>query len=233
MGGHLLARVELAHLGQAKRVESDKDGMFVVQGAGDKRAIRDEIESLQARLGQVDLEASDRESLQKRLGRLSGSSGVLKIGALTKPQRDVLRQKAEQGVKVAVMALTEGILPGGGIAFVRAGEAIDLNMAANEDERMGMIATKRALAAPFNRIFTNAQKPAAAVALQDTLAAGDGYAYDVVQERIVPAQEAGIMDAVQVLRRVLITAASGAEMALSVDVTVLKKRPVSTVNYEP
>ncbi|MCB0011679.1 MAG: hypothetical protein KDE34_07255, partial [Anaerolineales bacterium] len=92
MGGHPLARVELAHLGQAKRVESDKDGMFVVQGAGDKRAIRDEIESLQARLGQVDLEASERESLQKRLGRLSGSSGVLKIGALTKPQRDVLRQ---------------------------------------------------------------------------------------------------------------------------------------------
>ena len=233
LAGEPLAKVDLTHLGQAKRVESDKDGMYVVQGGGDKRAIREAIETLQARLGRDDLEDSERETLQKRLGRLSGSSGVLKIGALTKPERDVLRQKAEQGVKVAVMALTEGILPGGGIAFVRAGAAIDLDTALNEDERMGMIATQQALAAPFKRIFANAQMPAAALALQDTLAAGEGHVYDVVQERIVPAQEAGIMDAAQVLRRVLTTAASGAEMALSVDVTVLKKRPVTTINYEP
>jgi chaperonin GroEL len=130
-------------------------------------------------------------------------------------------------------ALEEGVLPGGGIAFVRAAQAIEVESAVHDDERMGLIATKKALEAPFYRIFHNAKKPAAAVALHDCLAAGDGYVYDVLRETIQPAREAGVMDAAKVLRRVLETAASGAEMALSVDVTVLKKRPVTNVSYEP
>jgi chaperonin GroEL len=171
--------------------------------------------------------------LQKRLARFSGSAGVLKIGARTKAERQVLHSKAEQGLKVALATLAEGVLPGGGIAFVWAAQTIEVDTAVNEDERMGLIATKKALEAPFYRIFENAKKPAAAVALQRVLAAGEGHVYDVLREAIEPAQEAGVMDAAKVLRRVLETAASGAEMALSVDVTVLKKRPMTNFSYEP
>jgi chaperonin GroEL len=233
MVGRSLDSVTLADLGRAKRVESDKNGLYVAQGGGDKRAIRDEVEALQAQLAAMEGGDEASDGLQKRLARLAGSAGVLKIGARTKAERQVLYRKAEQGVKAARAALEEGVLPGGGIAFVWAAREIEVDTAVNDDERMGLIATKKALEAPFYRIFQNAQKPAAAVALHDCLAAGEGYVYDVLHEVIQPAQAAGVIDAAKVLRWALETAASGAEMALSVDVTVLKKRPVTNVGYEP
>lgn len=233
MQGRPLRTVTQADMGKAKRVEADKDGLYVVQGSGDKRAIREEIVALQAQLEGMEADDEEREGVQKRLARFTGSAGILKIGALTKAERQVLHQKAEQGLKVALATLAEGVLPGGGIALVRAAEKIVVNGAVHEDERMGLMAVKKALSAPFYRIFANAKIPGAAVALQDTLAAGETYVYDVVRERIEPAREAGIMDALKVTRRVLETAASGAEMALSVDVTILKKRPVANVDYEP
>jgi chaperonin GroEL len=231
--GRPLEKITLADLGKARRVEAGKEELLVVQGGGDSRAIREEIVALQTRLEAAEPGGEEQESLQKRLARLSGSAGVLKIGALTKAARQVLRQKAEQGLKAAAATLEEGVLPGGGIAFVLAAREIDPDSASNEDERMGMIATRKALEAPFFRIFHNAQKPAAAVALHNLLAAGEGHVYDVLRDEVLPAREAGLLDAAKVARRALETAASGAEMALSVDVTVLKKRPVTNVDYEP
>lgn len=231
--GRPLRTITLDDLGQAKRAESDKNGLYVVQGGGDKRAIRNEIEALQSQLEARAADDEDLQGLQKRLARFSGSAGVLKIGARTKAERQVLHSKAEQGLKVALATLAEGVLPGGGIAFVLAAQAIDVDTAVNDDEHMGLIATKKALEAPFYRIFENAKKPAAAVALRQVLAAGERHVYDVLRDAIEPAYEAGIMDAAKVLCRVLETAASGAEMALSVDVTVLKKRPMTNLSYEP
>jgi chaperonin GroEL len=231
--GRPLEKIALADLGKAMRVEAGKEKLLVVQGEGDSRAIREEIVALQTRLEAAEPGGEEQETLQKRLARFSGSAGVLKIGALTKAARQVLRQKAEQGLKAAAATLEEGVLPGGGIAFVLAAGEIDPDSATNEDERMGMIATRKALEAPFFRIFHNAQKPAAAVALHNVLAAGEGHVYDVLRDEILPAREAGLLDAAKIARRALETAASGAEMALSVDVTVLKKRPVTNVDYEP
>jgi len=116
-----------------------------VQGGGDKRAIRDEIVALQAQLAAMEADNDARDGLQKRLARFSGSAGVLKIGARTKAERQVLYRKAEQGLKATMAALEEGVLPGGGIAFVWAARAIDGESAVNDDERMGLIATKKAL----------------------------------------------------------------------------------------
>ena len=92
---------------------------------------------------------------------------------------------------------------------------------------------KNALPAPFYRICENGKKPAPAVALQQVMAAGDGYVFDILRDCIEPAQAAGVMDATKVLCRALETAASGAEMALSVDVTILKKTPRTNLGYEP
>ena len=122
---------------------------------------------------------------------------------------------------------------GSPVAYVMAAEQIDPESVGEIDVQMGMRAVKQALAAPFNRIFENAKKPAAAVALQDALEAGDGHVFDILADEIKPAKEAGVMDAAKVLRRALETAASGAEMALSVDVTILKKNPRVNVDYEP
>ena len=105
--------------------------------------------------------------------------------------------------------------------------------AVHPEERMGMIAVKRALEAPFYRLLTNAAVPAPAVVLHDVLAAGPDSVFDIVSHTIQPADEAGVMDAAKILRRALETAVSSAEMALSVDVTVLRRRPVTNVDYEP
>ena len=228
-----LSSVTLADLGTAKRAESDKNGLHVIGGGGDKRAIREAIEALQTQLNNLDTRAEEREDLQKRLARFSGSSGVLKIGARTKAERQVLHRKAEQGIKAVAATLEGGVLPGGGIAYVRAAEKINPTASAEIDVQMGMRAVKVALTAPFYRIFENAKRPAPAVALQDVLAAGNDYVFDILRDCIEPAKEAGVMDAAKVLRRALETAASGAEMALSVDVTVLKKNPRTNVGYEP
>ncbi|MCA9917738.1 MAG: hypothetical protein KC445_07295, partial [Anaerolineales bacterium] len=233
VAGRPLATITREDLGSAKRVEADKNGLHVIGGGGDKRAIRDEIEALQIQLNDLDARAEEREALQKRLARFSGSSGVLKIGARTKAERQVLRRKAEQGLKAVAATLEGGVLPGGGIAYVLAAEKIDPTAATEIEVQMGMRAVKNALSAPFYRICENGKKPAPAVALQQVLAAGDGYVFDILHDRIEPAQEAGVMDAAKVLSRVLETAASGAEMALSVDVTILKKTPRTNLGYEP
>lgn len=186
----------------------------------------------------------DRDELQMRLTRLSGNAGLLQVGAPTKAERDVLRQKAEQGIKVLAATMAEGVLPGGGVAYARAAAQIDPDRAASPDERLGMIAVKNALPAPFFQIIRNAHGStglgtdgvgvkAPAVILDQVLEAGEGYVYDVVREDICAGRTAGVMDAAGIARLVLETAASGAMMALSVDVTVLKKRPVTNVSYEP
>lgn len=234
MLGRPLTNIKLDDLGQVRRVEAGKESLFVVQGRGNQRAIREQIAHLQAQLDALDPDDGDeRPDLQRRIARFSGSAGILKIGALTKPERTVLRQNAEQGSKALAATLAEGVLPGGGIAYVQAAQAIDLETADNPDERMGMLALKNALESPFYAILNNAAISAPAVVLQDVLEAGDGCVFDVINKNICSARDAGIMDAAKILRRALETAASSAEMALSVDVTVLKRRPVTNVDYEP
>ncbi len=233
VAGRPLSGITLEDLGTARRVESDKNGLHVIGGSGDKRAVREEIEALQTQLNHLDTNADERGTVQKRLARFSGSSGLLNIGARTKAERQVLRRKAEQGIKAVAATLEEGVLPGGGIAYVIAAQQIDPESVAEIDVQMGMRAVRQALVAPFYRIFENAKKPAPAVALQDALEAGDGHVFDILHDQISLAKEAGVMDAAKVLRRALETAASGAEMALSVDVTVLKKNPRTNVGYDP
>ncbi len=231
--GRPLEAITAADLGRAKRAEAGKDDLFVIKGGGDSRSVRQAIVALQSQLQQTEPDDENRADLQRRLARLSGSVGILKIGALSKPERDVLRQKAEQAIKSLAATLDEGVVVGGGMAFALAGEQVDISTAADADVAMGMLAVKKALTAPFFRILENAAIPAPAVALHETLQAGPGYVYDVMQHRQRDARQAGVMDAAKVARVVLEAAASEAKMALSVDVTVLKKKPRTNVSYEP
>ena len=231
--GRPLTSIKPQDLGRAGRIEAGQNELFVIQGGGNGPAIRDKISALQARLNTLEADDAERDAAQMRLTRLSGNAGILKIGAHTKAERNVLRQKAEQGIKTLAATLAEGVLPGGGIAYVQAAAKINPGQANHPDEQMGMAAVKQALSAPFFRILQNAHVPAPAVILNDVLASGEGNVYDVMQERVCSARDSGVMDAAKIVRQVLETAASGAMMALSVDVTVLKRRPVTNVNYEP
>lgn len=232
--GRPLSTITTTDLGRVKRAEADKNGLFVVQEPNRGAILRPEITALQSQIDALDPdEDEERTTLQRRLARLSGSAGVLKVGALTKAERDVLHQNGEQGIKAVAAALEEGVLPGGGVAFARAAQQIDPRQATSTDEQMGMVAVKRALEAPFHRLLTNAGVEATAVYLHDILASPHTLVYDILSHTLRPAADAGVLDAAKVMRRALETAASSAEMALSVDVTILKRRPVTNVNYEP
>ncbi|HSQ27253.1 MAG TPA: TCP-1/cpn60 chaperonin family protein [Anaerolineales bacterium] len=230
--GRQLSGFRQEDFGFAKRVEASKEELLVAGGKGSPLSIRQEIEVLQARLRALPFSDDGRAELQLRIGRLSGNAGILKIGALTQPERDYLHQKAEQGLKVLQATVEEGVLPGGGTAFLHCIPALEpLLVGAKEDESMGIKAMMAALQAPARQIMTNAGVSAPSVIIADLMQSEPGMVYDVTREVFAQAREAGMLDSTRVLRVVLETAVSGAMMALSTDTIVLKRKP--KVSYEP
>jgi chaperonin GroEL len=165
-----------------------------------------------------------------RLARLSGNAAVLKIGAASQAERDVLYQKSEKGIRALRAALAEGVVAGGGVAFLHCVPAV-LNVAACDDEMLGVQAVARALEAPFRRILANARVEAPGSIRAELLERGNGCVFDVVRGEIAEAVPAGVLDPCKVLRVALETAASGAAMCLTADTLVLRRRP--PVSNEP
>ena len=231
--GRSLKNAKLDYLGRAARIEATKDQLFIARGHGDKTLIQAQLTDLKTHLATLPYDDAQRDDIERRIGQLAGRMGVLKVGAYTQPERDVLHQKAARAICSLKATAESSYVPGGGVAYVRAAQAIDPTIANNHDERLGMLAAQKALSAPFLQIMTNAHIAAPAVMLNAVLEAGDDYVYDAVRQQVRPAREAGIVDPAKVARRALESSASGAVMALSVDVTVLRKRPVTNVDYEP
>ncbi len=230
--GRGLESIRPTDFGSARRAQAGASDLLVVGGGGNPAEIRDQIGILQKRLQALPFGDPDRVELEMRLGRLSGSVGILKVGAYTQAERDYLHQRAEQGVKVVRAALKEGVLPGGGAAFLHCIPAVlDQINGLSEDERMGARALVHSLKAPFQRILKNASVHAPAVQMHDLIQNQIGLFYDINTGSIREARAAGVLDAAKVLRAALETAASGAAMALSTDTLIIKKNPA--VSYEP
>ncbi|MEM7331687.1 MAG: TCP-1/cpn60 chaperonin family protein [Chloroflexota bacterium] len=231
--GRPLSSIKASELGRVKRAEADKENLYAIQGGGDPKRIREEIQSLQTLLDHTPPDDEDIGIIHQRLARFSGSVGILQVGAISQTERDVLEQKAKHATRALSATLMEGYVPGGGVAYLHAAKAIDLDSAENDDERMGMLALKNALSAPFIQLLTNAGIYAPEVKMADVMAKGNGTVYHIIEEDFVSAVDAGIVDATKMTRMALETAVSGAVMALSVDVTVLKKKPRTNKDYTP
>lgn len=233
MLGRRLSNFREADFGFARRVEASKEDILAAGGKGSPELIRREIEILQTRLRSLPFADEGRSDLQLRIGRLSGSAGILKIGALTQPERDFLHQKAEQGLKALQATMEDGVLPGGGSAYLHCIPEVRelLSGVSNEDEAMGIKAVMDALQAPARQILINAGVAAPSVIINDLMNAEFGLIYDVNKAEFIQARKTGVLDAARVLRVALETAVSGAVMALSTDTIVLKKKP--KVSYEP
>ena len=237
--GRSLLSLQESDLGRARRAEATPDALMLIDGKGAPMLIREQIQSLQKRLldlrdevkPTLDPDQGALDEIAMRLARLSGSTAVLKIGANAKSERDVLRQKAEQGIKALKAALAEGYLPGGGVAYCHCVAAVEALQGSNPDESMGIQAVARALEAPFNRILKNARIDAPGVILGDIRQWGDDLIFDVLDKEIVSARQAGLLDSTKVLRVALETAASGAMLAVSTGAVILKRKP--KISYEP
>jgi chaperonin GroEL len=229
--GDRLSAIKPADLGFARRAEATTENLFVTGGKGSPPALRAHINALHQYLGTLAFDDSEAADIKMRLGRLNGSSGILKIGAYGKQERQVLHQKAQQGVHALHAALQAGVVPGGGTAFLHCIPAVENLDCEDDDQRMGCQAVAFALKRPFEQLLKNAGIPNPGGLAHEIASAPPGLIFDLHQRKIRPALEAGVLDAVQVLYTSLETAASGARMALSTDVVVLKRNP--RVSYDP
>lgn len=232
-GGGRMEDLGKADVGHAARVKASPDDA-IVAGIGREAARERVIGALRKRAGNKALSEEERDDARFRIARLVGQLGTLKVGAYTEAERTSLRQKADKGLRLLPRALDEGWVPGGGVALLRAAQAVEAAAADMADPEMawGARALARALEAPFERLLANARvdaKPIAAELRRRKTPRDLGY--DVVKGAITPMREAGILDAAGVLGDVVATAASGALMALTTDVIVLRRDP--PLMYEP
>jgi chaperonin GroEL len=220
--GDRLSDVAIESLGRVRRAEAtDRD--LSVSGARNSALVRAQVAALRGRLAVAE-DQMERSELRARLGRMAGGTAILKIGAASDPERNLLRQRAEQCIRAVPLAMREGVAPGGGTAFLRAADAI-ARPAMRGPEEFGCDIVRQALEAPFRQIVANVGKRDPSATLAEVRRRDAGWVYDGVADAIVPAAEAGLLDPVGVLCEALRVAASGAVMALTTEALVLKRTP--------
>jgi chaperonin GroEL len=214
-------------LGRAQRVEFVNNSIAIVAHDSKRTEMQDEISRLRKHIAETPLDDEDRPKHVKRLSTLTGGVGELKIGAHTKGERELRQVQSERSFKVLSSALRKGVVAGGGAALLHCVPAL-LAAAQQEpdsDVATGMHVLARALSQPLRQIVMNAGVDSPEVAVNQVREAGQGYTYDVLNQRVVDALDAGILDAADVVAKVLYIAAGGAMMALSTDAIVYHKKP--------
>ncbi|TMB69274.1 MAG: chaperonin GroEL [Chloroflexi bacterium] len=215
--GRKLDGVQLSDLGRARRVVITKEETTIVEGKGDPAAVQARIGSIKVA---IDAATSDwdREKLQERLGKLTGSVAVVKVGAATEPELKERKHRVEDAVQATRAAVEEGIVSGGGVAFINALPALE-KIKLDGDEATGLAILRRALEEPVRRIATNAGQDGSVVVQKvKTLKAGEGY--DAASGDYGNMVKKGIVDPVKVTRSALENAVSIASMVLTTNCLV-------------
>jgi chaperonin GroEL len=220
--GTKLDQVKLADLGRAGRVEIDKENTLIVAGAGKKAAISARIEQLNRQIEHTEGDY-DKEKLKERLARLSGGVAVLKVGAATESELKERKDRVEDAMFATRAATEEGIVPGGGVALVRAQKALDALKLENDDERAGLRVLRRAIEEPLRRIVENAGLEGSVVV--DQVRAGKGaFGFNAATGEYGDLMEAGVIDPTKVVRLALENAASVTALLLTTRAMVAKRR---------
>jgi len=219
--GLTLERAEIAMLGRAKRVEIDKDDTTIIDGAGDRAAIAARIASIREAIKDTKSDY-DREKLQERAAKLAGGVAVVKVGAATEMEMKERKARVEDALHATHAAVEEGVLPGGGVALLRARLAIDGLKGDVPDQDAGIRIVHRALEEPLRQIVANAGAEASVVV--DRVAAGvDAYGYNAATGTFGDMVEMGVLDPCKVTRTALQNAASIAGLILTTECMVASK----------
>ena len=215
--GYKLDNAAIEYLGTAKRVISDKDNTTIVDGSGSSDAIKARINELKV---QIDKTSSDydREKLQERLAKLSGGVAVINVGAATEVEMKEKKARVEDALHATRAAVEEGIIPGGGVALLRAVPALS-KVKVDEDQQVGIDIVARALEAPVRQICENAGVESSIVVQNIKDKKGD-HGFDARNGEYVKMFEAGIIDPTKVARVAVQNAASIAGMILTTEVAV-------------
>ena len=213
--GSKLDSAELADFGQARRVSSTKDETTIIEGRGSEEAIQARINQIKAQIEDTTSEF-DREKLQERMAKLSGGVAVIKVGAATEIELKERKARVEDALSATRSAVEEGIVPGGGVALVRAQRALEALTGLPQDEEIGVNISSKSLEQPLKLIVENAGSEGAVV-LNDVKQQADDYGYDAELGEYGPMLERGIVDPTKVTRFALQNAASVAAMVLTTE----------------
>ena len=215
--GRTLESATLSDLGQASSVIIDKDNTTIVNGAGEKSAIDARIIQIKAQIAETTSDY-DKEKLQERLAKLSGGVAVIKVGAATETEMKEKKDRVDDALSATKAAVEEGIVIGGGAAFIKAGAKVDLNLSG--DEAIGADIVRRALTAPLRQIAENAGFDAGVVANSVSVSKDDNYGFIAATGEYVDMFKAGIIDPVKVERIALQNAVSVASLLLTTEATI-------------
>ena len=220
--GYRLENTTLDYLGRAKRIVIDKDTTVVVDGAGDAESIKARVNQIRQQI-ETTTSDYDREKLQERLAKLSGGVAVLKIGAATEPEMKEKKARVEDALHATRAAIEEGIVPGGGVAYLRALSSLDGVETENEDQAIGVSIVRRALEEPLRQIAENAGMEGSIVVR--TVAEGEGdYGFNAQTEEYGSLMKQGVIDPTKVARTALENASSVSSLLLTTE-TVISDKP--------
>jgi chaperonin GroEL len=216
--GLTLEKVTLEDLGQAKRVEIGKENTTIIDGGGDEKQIEARVKMIRAQIEEATSDY-DREKLQERVAKLAGGVAVIRVGAATEVEMKEKKARVDDALHATRAAVEEGIVPGGGVALVRAKQAI-LNLKGdNADQNAGIGIVLRAMEEPLRVIVSNAGDEASVVINQ--VAAGKGnYGYNAATGEYGDLVEQGVIDPAKVTKTALVNAASVAGLLLTTDCAI-------------
>ncbi|HEX7439160.1 MAG TPA: chaperonin GroEL, partial [Caldimonas sp.] len=217
--GLTLAKATLEHLGRARRVEVDKDSTTIIGGAGDAKAIAERIAAIRK---DRDAQTSDyeRKQLDERIAKLSGGVALIKVGAATETELKERKLRVEDALHATRAAVEEGIVPGGGVALLRARRVLQALASPNLDQASGVKIVLRALEEPLRRIVSNAADEASVVLHNVDESAQRSYGYNAATREYGDLLEMGVIDPAKVTRLALQNAASIASLVLTIDCMV-------------
>ena len=214
--GIKLENVQLADLGQAKRVSVDKENTVLVEGAGKASDIQGRVKQIRRQIQETTSDY-DREKLQERLAKLAGGVAVISVGAATEPEMKEKKARVEDALHATRAAVEEGIVPGGGVALLRAKNAIQKAADALEgDEQIGASIVLRAIEAPLRKLCDNAGVEGSLV-VQQVLKSKSGNGYNVATDKYEDLIKAGVVDPTKVTRTALQNAGSVSGLLLTTD----------------
>jgi chaperonin GroEL len=213
--GYKLEDATLQYLGEAEKVTIDKDNTTIVSGKGKKSDIEGRVNQIKAQIGTTTSDY-DKEKLQERLAKLSGGVAVIYVGAASEVEMKEKKDRFDDALHATRAAIEEGIIPGGGVGYIRAIYAIEKMKGDNDDETTGIAIVKRALEEPLRQIVENAGLDGAVV-LQKVKEGKDDFGYNVRTEKYENLLKSGVIDPTKVARVALENAASIAGMLLTTE----------------
>ncbi len=213
--GRRLEDTSLADLGTAEKIEVDKDNTTIVNGSGEKDLIAARVSQIKAQIESTTSDY-DREKLQERLAKLAGGVAVLYIGAASEVEMKEKKDRVDDALHATRAAVEEGIVPGGGVAYIRAVGALDKLVAVNADEKTGIDIVRRAVEEPLRQIVANAGLEGSIIVQKVKEGKGD-FGYNAFSDQYENLYAAGVIDPTKVSRVALENAASIASMILTTE----------------